>query len=217
VCRKKVLCAECAGRCNLRVAGAVGRVTTPQRWVQMSDAASTEAPHVVGSQFPLQAGAGRGRGCRSISGRRSATGRPMACGASSPPQIALGRPWASSLVCRLHARPRRRAAVESPSSLSLPSQHADWAVWGAHTELRRSAAPPPPPPCFPLLSLSPKRLRQPQRAPHTAPLIWRLMLQPTDHCSKRTKSTTCTSPPTGHTPSIGSCIMLHAAAQHQAA
>lgn len=76
------------------------------RWMQMSDAAEA---HVVGSRVPLQAGACRGAGRRkSISGRRSAATRPIAGAAQRLPQIALGLPWSSLVVCRLHARPRRR-------------------------------------------------------------------------------------------------------------
>jgi hypothetical protein len=50
-------------------------------------------------------------GYMSISGRRSAARWPIVSAELCPPQIALGYPWASSLVCRRHAQPGRRRWV----------------------------------------------------------------------------------------------------------
>jgi hypothetical protein len=108
------------------------------------------ASPVEGSRVPLQAGAGRGRCCTSISGRRSATGCPMAGAARRPPQIALGSPMGQQL-----GLPAALAARASP----------DRPPRGAHTELPRSAALT----LLPTLSLSPKRLRQPQPPAAAAP------------------------------------------------
>jgi hypothetical protein len=119
------------------------------------------APPVVGSRVPLQAGAGRGRCCTSISGRRSAARCPIAGAARRPPQIALGVPWASSLVCRLHEEVMGPAVVEPFTARASP----DRPPRGAHTELRRSAALT----LLPTLSLSPKRVRQPQPPAYAAP------------------------------------------------
>lgn len=47
----------------------------------------------------------------SISGRRSAARWPIVSAELRPPQIALGYPWASSLVCRRHAQPDMRRWV----------------------------------------------------------------------------------------------------------
>lgn len=50
----------------------------------------------------------------AISGRRSARRWANGGAAQSPPQMALGVPRASRVVCRLHARPRRRRWVCGP-------------------------------------------------------------------------------------------------------
>lgn len=102
VCRVNVMC-NCS---NLGEGWRRRWLCDPgERWMQMSDAAEA---HVVGSRVPLQAGTCRGSGRRmSISGRRSATGRPMACGVQSLPQIALGRAW-----CQLGGLPAARATTQ---------------------------------------------------------------------------------------------------------
>jgi hypothetical protein len=87
----------------------------------MSDAASICKAHVMGSRSPLQAGAGQGMAAGRFLERRSATRRPMSTAECLPPQIALGDPSASSLVCRLQARPSRRCWVRPRWSHSLSS------------------------------------------------------------------------------------------------
>jgi hypothetical protein len=98
---------------------AVGCVTMPSdgcRCVMLHPPAKS---HVMGSRAPLQAGAGRGMAaCRFLEDARLGY-RPMNEAEQRPPQIALGYPWASSLVCRLHARPRRRCWVRAWWSNSL--------------------------------------------------------------------------------------------------
>jgi hypothetical protein len=105
------------------------------------------APPVVGSRFPLQAGAGRGRSCRSISGRRSATGRPMEAAAQRAPQIALGYPWPAAWFAGCTRDHAGGAGSGRCGALHLLVTRAHWPAQGTHTELRRSAAAPP---CFPL-------------------------------------------------------------------
>jgi hypothetical protein len=98
---------------------AVGCVTMPSdgcRCVMLHPPAKS---HVMGSRAPLQAGAGRGMAaCRFLEDARPGY-RRMNGAEQRPPQIALGYPWASSLVCRLHARPRRRCWVRAWWSNSL--------------------------------------------------------------------------------------------------
>jgi hypothetical protein len=97
---------------------AVGCVTMPSKGCRCL-MLHPPKPHVMGSRAPLQAGAGRDMAHISISGRYSARMRPMIEAQQRPPQIALGYPWASSLVCRLHARPCRTCWAQAWWSDSL--------------------------------------------------------------------------------------------------
>ena len=59
-------------------------------------------------------------GCALISGRRSAARWPIVSAELRPPQIALGYPWASSLVCRRHGQPGRRRWVAGVVEKCMP-------------------------------------------------------------------------------------------------